>query len=253
MGPPKMQPQTMTPHQPHRPSGLQRAMSSQEDETSPYDSPVGYPIQNKEQPDYSRHGTPVDEVSYNSAPQSIQTEDFASFATEDYRQTPLHHAAVTRTANGVFRRARSATISELGPYSHKSHSCPIPMCGRLFKRLEHLKRHVRTHTQERPYVCNLCNKAFSRSDNLAQHRRTHEANPDGSMPTEEEIDELDEEALDNDISPDHGGGHYTMSPMGPTSAGGGLGHQDLPTHIDMRSLSREPMGPPQMIGVSDYE
>jgi transcription factor STE12 len=33
---------------------------------------------------------------------------------------------------------------------------------------------VRTHTQERPYICNHCNKAFSRSDNLAQHRRTHD-------------------------------------------------------------------------------
>jgi transcription factor STE12 len=42
--------------------------------------------------------------------------------------------------SGVIRRARSATVMELGPYPHKSHSCPIPTCGRLFKRLEHLKR-----------------------------------------------------------------------------------------------------------------
>jgi transcription factor STE12 len=47
--------------------------------------------------------------------------------------------------NGVVRRARSATVMELGPYPQKSHSCPIPTCGRLFKRLEHLKRHKRTH------------------------------------------------------------------------------------------------------------
>jgi transcription factor STE12 len=41
---------------------------------------------------------------------------------------------------GVVRRARSATVSEIGPFPMKSHSCPIPTCGRLFKRLEHLKR-----------------------------------------------------------------------------------------------------------------
>jgi transcription factor STE12 len=69
---------------------------------------------------------------------------------------------------GVMRRAKSTTAMELAPYPHKSHSCPIPTCGRLFKRLEHLKRHVRTHTQERPYACPHCPKAFSRSDNLAQ-------------------------------------------------------------------------------------
>lgn len=56
----------------------------------------------------------------------------------------------------------------------KGFSCPLLSCGRLFKRLEHLKRHVRTHTQERPYECTRCAKRFSRSDNLTQHHKTHE-------------------------------------------------------------------------------
>jgi transcription factor STE12 len=118
------------------------------------------------------------------------------------------------------------------------------MCGRLFKRLEHLKRHVRTHTQERPYICTLCNKAFSRSDNLAQHRRTHETNPDGHAPSEEEIEE-ERDALnemEDDAAEDSSFQGIDMN------TGGDL----LPTHVDMRSLSRE-MGPPQhMISAGDY-
>lgn len=61
-----------------------------------------------------------------------------------------------------------------GVTSSKGFSCPVLSCGRLFKRLEHLKRHVRTHTQERPYECTRCAKRFSRSDNLTQHVKTHE-------------------------------------------------------------------------------
>ncbi|KAH9990374.1 hypothetical protein BJV77DRAFT_924045, partial [Russula vinacea] len=55
----------------------------------------------------------------------------------------------------------------------KAFSCPLFSCGRLFKRLEHLKRHLRTHTSERPFQCQICRKRFSRSDNLTQHARIH--------------------------------------------------------------------------------
>jgi transcription factor STE12 len=60
--------------------------------------------------------------------------------------------------------------------------CPLYSCGRLFKRMEHLKRHLRTHTMERPFECPQCNKRFSRSDNLTQHLRTHERTGSGLLP-----------------------------------------------------------------------
>ncbi|KAI9281539.1 STE like transcription factor-domain-containing protein [Sporodiniella umbellata] len=57
--------------------------------------------------------------------------------------------------------------------TEKAFICPLSSCGRVFKRLEHLKRHFRTHTMERPYACDMCGKSFSRTDNLSQHKKTH--------------------------------------------------------------------------------
>ena len=131
------------------------------------------------------------------------------------------------------------------------------MCGRLFKRLEHLKRHVRTHTQERPYICPLCSKAFSRSDNLAQHRRTHETNPDGIAPSEEEIEE-ERDALNDALAEDIGTGTESTSyqPIA-MSTGPDIQMGMPPTHMDMHSLSRSSMNSAQqMVGgaaLGDYQ
>lgn len=47
-----------------------------------------------------------------------------------------------------------------------------PGCSMVFTRSEHLARHIRKHTGERPFQCNLCMKKFSRLDNLRQHKQT---------------------------------------------------------------------------------
>ncbi|KAL6703759.1 hypothetical protein ACN47E_009140 [Coniothyrium glycines] len=47
------------------------------------------------------------------------------------------------------------------------------MCDRTFTKLEHVKRHERSHTRERPYECPTCKKHFSRSDVLFRHCKGH--------------------------------------------------------------------------------
>ncbi|KAI8330955.1 hypothetical protein EDC96DRAFT_527896 [Choanephora cucurbitarum] len=58
----------------------------------------------------------------------------------------------------------------------KQFSCDYENCGKVFRRSEHLKRHIKSiHTREKPYECpyGSCGKRFSRTDNLSQHIRIH--------------------------------------------------------------------------------
>ncbi|KAL1890723.1 Up in starvation [Sporothrix stenoceras] len=67
--------------------------------------------------------------------------------------------------------------------SQRFYCTEFPPCNLSFTRSEHLARHIRKHTGERPFECH-CQRRFSRLDNLRQHAQTvhmHEDIPLGSL------------------------------------------------------------------------
>lgn len=50
------------------------------------------------------------------------------------------------------------------------YKCPI--CPKMFSK-HSLRCHLRIHTKERPYVCDLCNRAFVRKNNWVNHMKNH--------------------------------------------------------------------------------
>ncbi|KAI7890792.1 uncharacterized protein EV154DRAFT_551992 [Mucor mucedo] len=55
-------------------------------------------------------------------------------------------------------------------------------CSMVFTRSEHLARHMRKHTGEKPFKCVVpgCERMFSRFDNMMQHTQTHNKSRGGN-------------------------------------------------------------------------
>ncbi|KAL2011560.1 hypothetical protein VTN00DRAFT_4278 [Thermoascus crustaceus] len=61
------------------------------------------------------------------------------------------------------------------PISPSAGQLRCSICQGTFRRPEHLKRHYRSHTKEKPFECLKCGRRFSRTDTLHRHELSHHA------------------------------------------------------------------------------
>ena len=73
--------------------------------------------------------------------------------------------------NHQMRKEETAIIAKGVKRKRGQHKCGV--CEKVFGSQTDLARHMRTHTNEKPYECDVCEKRFTTSSCLKVHMRIH--------------------------------------------------------------------------------
>ncbi|KAI0178379.1 DNA binding regulatory protein AmdX [Pestalotiopsis sp. NC0098] len=93
------------------------------------------------------------------------------------------NAAKDETASTITVNTAKAPPTFPPPKTDKPRPHVCATCQRSFARLEHLKRHERSHTKEKPFECPECSRCFARRDLLLRHQqKLHQTTTPSSRP-----------------------------------------------------------------------
>ncbi|KAG0291591.1 hypothetical protein BGZ97_005839, partial [Linnemannia gamsii] len=152
------------------PSDIHKPSSAYDDESPGSGNPNGL-----NEPLYSSTSSTSSTSSSLTGSRATTTPDIINSkgsSTSTKSASSSSSSSTTSSTNGASGSSTNNSSSGSGGSSGskhggsgKHHTCSEIGCS---KRLEHLKRHIKTHTLERPFNCpyTTCTKKFSRSDNL---------------------------------------------------------------------------------------
>lgn len=95
----------------------------------------------------------------------------------------LRLCILTMPASTITVNTKTPSANFLPPKTDKPRPHVCGTCQRSFARLEHLKRHERSHTKEKPFECPECARCFARRDLLLRHQqKLHQTSTPSSRP-----------------------------------------------------------------------